>query len=124
MKAQIQPLVQNGGDAKSIAALVDSNNFSAVHEIMDEMDMKLQQRSQREQEMQKYIEELRNKTIQDQLDFDYYKADLDNATDLQIALIQEGMKTAETLSSLEADPNADKEKIDMTKLELEKMQLK
>ncbi|MFN7465329.1 MAG: hypothetical protein ACK53T_02325 [Planctomycetota bacterium] len=120
MKEQIHPLVQNGGDAKSIAKLIDSNNFAAIHEIMDEMDVKLEQRQARQDQLQKYMTDMEAKTKQDQLDFQYYDADLKALTDTQVALIQQGMKIAENLSSLEADPNADKEKIDMTKIELEK----
>src|SRR5690606_13543494 len=42
MKQQVQPLIQNGANPKAITGLIESNNFVAIHEIMDELDQRMQ----------------------------------------------------------------------------------
>lgn len=120
MKAQVQPFVQNGASGKAIVGLVESNNFADIHKIMDEMDAKLEAKFQQEQETQRQIQESQER-IQDKILEQKYNSDeVASYTDIQVALINEGIAISEKLRDVTSDPNADKSQVESVRNDLEK----
>lgn len=117
LKAQIQPLVQNGLGGRGVSGLIDSNNFAEVHKIMDEMDAKAEQRFQQEQATQQSIQASKERIAKEASDFDYYDANLKSTTDIQVALIQEGMNIADSLRKAEESGNKDQVAVEQSNLE-------
>lgn len=120
MKAQVQPFIQNGGSASGVAKLLEANNFSAIHKITEEMDAQLEARAQQEQQMQKEQMASAERIQQGMMDFKYYDAQLKSATELQVALIEEGMQISDKLAALTSGGTASGEEFGQLQMSLEK----
>lgn len=120
MKQQVQPFVQNGASASGIAKLLEANNFSAIHKITAEMDAQLEARTQQEQQLQRDMQASQEKIQKDMLDFKYYDAELKSATEVQVALIEEGMQISDKLASLTTGGNVNGEEVGQLQMNLEK----
>jgi hypothetical protein len=120
MKAQVQPFVQNGASGKAITGLIESNNFADIHKIMDEMDAKLEARFQQEQETQKEIQASMERVADKQLEQKYYSDELASYTDIQVALIDEGIAVADRLNKLTSTTDVDSNEVQAARNELEK----
>ncbi len=120
MKAQVQPFVQNGASGKSIVGLLEANNFADLHKVMDDMDATLEARFQQEQAAQQEMQASQERIADKELEYKYYSDELASATDLQVALISEGIAISEKLQGLTETPGGDIEAIQSSRNELEK----
>lgn len=97
LRAQTQAFAQNAVMPGAIVKVIESDNFAELHKVMDEVDAKLEQRLQQEQQLQMNLQASKERMQTDKNDFLYYDADLKSQTDIQVALIEEGMQIATAL---------------------------
>lgn len=97
VKSLVLPFIQNGTLPGAATRVIESNNFAAIHKIMDEADAKSEQRFQQEQQNNQSIQQSKEKIASDILAYDYYSTDLKSATDIQVASITQGMEIADGL---------------------------
>jgi hypothetical protein len=126
LKMNLQPFIQNGGDPKSISKLIAAENYSAVHEIMDELDEKMesirQQNASMEQEAVAAQERIKDK----ELEFKYYDSDLKSYTAIQVELIDEGIAIMQNMTKLQEQGGSseavasEREKLENNAIELMK----
>jgi hypothetical protein len=109
LRNQITPFAQNQVDPKMIAAIIEAENFAKLHDIVDEIDMKLEQRRLQELQVKQQANEIKESTKDKELAFKYYAADLDSYTDLQVALINEGIQISDQMRQLEGSGKSNTE---------------
>jgi hypothetical protein len=124
LKANVQPFIQNGLGGGGISRLIESDNFAEIHQLMDKADAALEARLQADRETQLAIQQSQEAITDKQLNFDKYSEDLKSATDIQVALIQQGMKIVEDMQKLEKQKGPDyNEKLDNYKDSLQQNSL-
>src|SRR5690606_30868923 len=120
MKQQVQPLIQNGANPKAITGLIESNNFVAIHEIMDELDQRMQSNIEQDRQMQLELQASKERMIDKQLEQKYYSDELASATDIQVALIEQGTEVANKMAQMEQSGQTSSDEYGMARVELEK----
>jgi hypothetical protein len=122
LRNQVQAFAQNQVDPKMISAIIQGDNFAQLDKIMDEIDEKLEQRRQQELQMQQEVQASKERIADKTMEFNYYSQDLASYTDIQVALIKEGMDTADTMRKMEANGTAttDTEAFNNLRINLEK----
>jgi len=98
----LQAFAQNGVDPKMLAALVESENFAKIHEIMDQQAEINEARAQQAQALQANETAAKERMAQGVEEFKYYDADLKSTTDIQVALIGAGIAATQQMQQLEA----------------------
>lgn len=122
LRQQVQAFAQNGATPKEVAATIEADNFAQLHQIMDEIEVKMDARRQQEQAIQQEVTASKERIADKELEFKYYDKDLRSYTDIQVALIDEGMQIADDMRKMEANGQAtvDKEAFGALRTDLEK----
>jgi hypothetical protein len=122
LRQQVTAFAQNGADPGMIRAIIEAENFSKLHKIMDEIDAKMEARRQQELQVQQEIQASKERTESKALEFEYYSKDLASKTDIQVALIQTGMGIADEMRKMSENgtSNTDKETYGKLQVELER----
>lgn len=102
-KAQVQAFAQNQVAPSTITKIIQAGNFSQIHEIMDQLETQQEARMNAAQQQELQIQQSQERVSQAELDYKYYDTDVTAATDLQVALIQEGIAITQTMQKLESN---------------------
>lgn len=117
LRAQTQAFVQNSVMPGAIAKVIESDNYSELHKIMDEVDAKMEQRYQQDNQLKLQLQASEEKVASDLLEFKYYDTELKSSTDIQVALIEQGMQIAQEMGRAQASGNTDAYKLQQDSLE-------
>lgn len=101
LRNQVQAFAQNQVDPKMINAIIQGDNFAELNKIMDEIDQRLEARRQQELQAQQEVQASKERIASQTLEFNYYSQDLASYTDIQVALIKEGMGISEQMRDME-----------------------
>jgi hypothetical protein len=124
MKQQVQPFVQNGAGGKAISGLLQADNFADIDQIMDEMDAKLAMQQEQDRQVQLQIQQSNADIANKELQYKYDSDELASYTDIQVALIKEGMQLASDLNTLQSGANPDVSLVEEHRNNLEENALK
>jgi hypothetical protein len=94
LRQQTTAFAQNGATPKMISAIIEAENFSKLHEIMDEIEETMDERRQQELQVQQDVQASKERIADKSLEFQYYDKELRSYTDIQVALIDEGIQMA------------------------------
>lgn len=106
LRNQVTAFAQNQVDPKMISSIIQGGNFAQLHKIMDEIDMKLEARRQQELQATQDIQASKERIADKQLEFQYYDKELRSYTDIQVALIKEGMQMADDMRKMSENGTA------------------
>jgi hypothetical protein len=102
LRGNAQAFAQNQVDPKAISEIIEAENYGKIHQIMDGITMKMDAQRQQDIGLQQEQIASEERVANAQLEFQYYNADLVSATDVHVALIEEGMAQADSMRKLEA----------------------
>lgn len=122
LRNQVSAFAQNGATPKMISGIVEAENFAKLHGIMDEIEATMEARRQQELQIQNDIQASKERIAAQDLEFKYYDKDLKSYTDIQVALIGEGIQIADDMRKMEESGKAtvDKEAFGQLRVSLEK----
>ena len=101
LRAETHAFAQNQVDPKMIAGIIEAENFGKLHNIMDEIDARNEARRQQEMQSQQELQASKERIANQASEFDYYSTDLESYTNIQVALIKEGMQVADQMRQIE-----------------------
>lgn len=119
LRAQMQAFAQNQVDPKSVAKLIEAENFSEIHKIMDELSDKMDAIRERELKSQEAVQQSVEKVSNQELEFEYYKVDKEADTDIQVELIKKNLELINMLTTPETAKNISSDMMVERKGELE-----
>lgn len=121
MRNQVQAFAQNSVDPKMIAGIIEAENFGKLHQIMDEIDVRTEARRQQEMQNEQQIQASKERIEAQAMEYEYYDTDLKSYTEIQVALIGQGIEIADAMRKAEAAPEGTSgEKYNNLRTELER----
>lgn len=122
LRQQVGAFAQNGATPKMVSAIVEGDNFAKLHQTMDEIEATMEARRQQELQVTQEIQASKERMSDKDLEHKYYSDDIKSYTEIQVALIGEGIQIADDMRKMESNgkASADTEAFGQLRMSLEK----
>lgn len=120
LKQNAQAFAQNQVDPKAVSDIIESENYAKVHQVMDELSMKMDAQRAQDQALAQEQIAAQERIADKELQFKYDNAELVSATEIHVALIDAGLAQQQALMSMEAKGQVGSPEYGALKAEMDK----